>query len=56
MWNGKNGKKIKKRDLTKSKLRLKNFTKRMIKFGTILTCKKIIIGNKNIMLTLFNGK
>lgn len=38
------------------KKKLKEFMKKMIKFGKILMCKKKIIGNKNIMQILFNGK
>jgi hypothetical protein len=54
--SGKNGKKTKKKDLMRFKRKLKKFIKKMTKSGTILMPKSKVIGNKNIMLTLFSGK
>lgn len=38
------------------KQKSKKSNNKTIRFGKILMFKKIAIGNKNIMLTLFNGK
>lgn len=54
--NGKNGNKTKKRNLTTFKTKLKKSIKKMISFGINSISKKKPIGNKNIMLTGFNGK
>jgi len=54
--NGRNGNKLKRRDLMIRKKKLKNLTNKMINFGHNSIKKNKLIGNKNIMLIGFNGK
>lgn len=54
--NGKNGRKLKRREFKSSNKKSRVLELKMIKFGRTLTNKKKLIGNKNITLIGLNGK